>query len=172
MTKANLPEQLERGKPPIVNRDRDRAKFALKAVRKGHSTTMAAQAAGVSRRTLYDWRYKAEEIRRLQEEAPEELPLTPYDSDYLWFLREWEKAELKRKEELLKRIEDAGEDKWQANAWLLERLHPEEFSLRRTVEVADRRREKDVWTVRIGDNIAALGQNGNVEDADYEIIEG
>lgn len=166
-----LDREYERGKPPIINRDRERASFAIKAIEKGHTTTMAAQAADVSRRTLYDWRYKGEEIRRLKEENPDELPLTPYDDDYLWFLRKWEAAELKRKQTLLKKIEDAGDDpkRWTANAWLLERLHPEEFSLKHRVEVANRNDKGDVWTINIGE--ATARKSTETVDADFEIVD-
>lgn len=170
----NLPEKvngIEQGKPPIVSRDRGRAKNALKAISLGHTTKMAAQAAGVSRRTLYEWRYKGEAIRQLKEDSPEELPLTPYDQDYLWFLKAWEKAEYKRKEALLKAIDDAGKTSWQAKAWLAERLYPDEFSKTRKIEVGTAvEGNKEAWSIMIGDETAQIGSGNPVEEADYEIL--
>ena len=167
----NLPDTIpnDKGKPPILVRDKDRVKNVLMAVRKGHSTTMAAQAGGISRRTLYDWREKGEEVRRLMSDNPEELPLTPYDDAYLDFIKKWDKAEYERKEELVRRIDKAGEEKWQANAWLLERLHPEEFSNKKHVTVSGPDRRGDTWTLKIGDKTAALGGD-DIEEADYEIV--
>lgn len=169
----NLPattEHVDMGRPPIVKRDRDRARFAILAISLGHSTTMAAQAAGVSRRTIYSWLTKGKQIRTTIEEYPHLLPLTPFDKDYLWFLKAWEKAEYKRKQELLKRIEEAGEDgKWQANAWLLERLHPDEFSTRREVVISDERKSDEAFTINMGH--AEIVETPEVKDAEFELIE-
>lgn len=131
---------------------------------------MAAQVGGISRRTLYEWIYKGQDIR-LAREADPDAKLTPYDEDYLWFLAKYENAEHSRKRMLLKRIEEAGEDpkKWQANAWLLERLHPEEFSLRSTVRMEAMTGEKEVFTLNIGRPHPAKKEEP--QEADYEIVE-
>lgn len=170
----NLPATtngLEQGRPPIVQRDRDRARFALKAVGLGHSTTMAAQAAGVSRRTIYAWLDKGKQIRELREHFPEASPLTPFDKDYLWFLKGWEKAELKRKAELLSRIDEAAQDgKWQAAAWLAERLHPDEFSTRAQVLVtSDSKKQDEIFTLQMGH--AEIIETPEVREVDFEIVE-
>lgn len=170
----NLPATtngLEQGRPPIVQRDRDRARHALKAVSLGHSTTMAAQATGVSRRTIYAWLDKGRSIRELKEHSPDDLPLTPFDKDYLWFLKGWEKAEYKRKEELLGRIDKASQDgKWQASAWLAERLHPEEFSTRREIKLVDPNTEREeVFTLQMGH--AEVNDVPEIKEVDFEILE-
>lgn len=170
----NLPATtngLEQGRPPIVKRDRERARYAMKAISLGHSTTMAAQAAGVSRRTIYAWLDKGKQIRELKEYFPEQLPLTPFDKDYLWFISGWEKAELKRKAELLKRISDAGGDgKWQADAWLLERLHPDEFSTRRELKVSSDNRNQDAaFTIQMGN--AVIADPIEPKAIDFEIVD-
>lgn len=159
----------EQGLPPVVHRDKDRAKRIIEAISEGQTTKMAAQVGGIARRTLYEWIYKGQEIRELREEDPN-ANLTPYDEDYLWFLYEYELAEHSRKRSLLTRIEKAGEDpkKWQANAWLLERLHPDEFSLRRSVEITDRA-DKQVFTFNIGGPPKRAPKE--VQEADYEIVE-
>lgn len=162
----------EQGRPPIVHRDRERAELIINAIKEGETTTMAAQSGGIARRTLYEWLYKGQEVRAAREENPE-VQITPYDEDYLWFLLQYEIAEHSRKKELVGRIEDAGKDpkKWQANAWLLERLHPEEFSLRSTVSVQSEPVEKQVFTLNIGRPHPQRQNGDSVEDADYEIVE-
>lgn len=157
----------EMGRPPLVRRDRKRVKLMIDAVADGHSTTMVAQAGGVARRTLYEWLYKGQDVREARQYDPE-ARVTPYDDDYLWFLEEWEKAELSRKQELLDRIAEAGKDpkRWQANAWLAERLYPDEFSLRRNVKVEDNS-TKEVFTLTIG----RPHEPGKEIPADYEIVE-
>ncbi len=168
----SLPDTVnsEQGRAPIVNRDRDRARNAILAAEKGHSQTMCAQAAGIARRTLYYWLDKGKQIRQLKEDAPHLLPLTPYDKDYTWFLRAFEKAEIKRKEELLSRIDKAGEKSWQPNAWLLERLHPDEFSTRAHVQVTGSAgNEEKTFTLYMG--TTEVKEDPDIEEADYEVIE-
>lgn len=126
---------------------------------------MAAAIGGISRRTLYEWIYKGREIRELREENPAGQ-LTPYDEDYLWFLTNYELAEIERKTELLRRIEESGKDpkRWQANAWLLERLHPDEFSLRHSVRLEDTG-DKEVFTLSFG------SPPKQIQEADWSIVE-
>jgi transposase len=159
------------GKVPIIRKDRDRAINVIDAIEKGHSTTMAAQAGGISRRTLYDWVDKGEAARDALETDPD-AKLTPFDQEYLWFLEQYEKAQLERKKTLLSRIEDAGSDagKWQANAWLLERLYPDEFSMKRSVSLVSNRNDKQVFTLNMGG--ADLNKKSLPPvDADFEIVE-
>lgn len=163
------------GKVPIIRKDRDRADMVINAIKNGHTTTMAAQAGGISRRTLYDWIDKGVAARDAVETDPD-AKLTPYDQEYLWFLEQYEIAQLERKKTLLARIEDAGADagKWQANAWLLERLYPDEFSMKRSVSLVSNGRDKQVFTFNMGGaDIAPKKLNGDAEpqDADFEIVE-
>lgn len=163
------------GKVPILRKDRDRADMVIDAIRNGHTTTMAAQAGGISRRTLYDWVDKGTAARDAIETDPE-AKLTPNDQEYLWFLEQYEKAQLARKQTLLARIEEAGSDagKWQANAWLLERLYPEEFSMKRSVSLVSNGRDKQVFTLNMGGaDIGHKKLNGDTEttEADFEIVE-
>jgi hypothetical protein len=78
----------------------------LKAVEAGGTLTDAARVAGIGRRTLYDWlEQDTELVERIDE------------------------AKLRRREKLLKRIEQSSEEgDWKAAAWILERTMPEEFS--------------------------------------------
>ena len=139
------------GKVPILRKDRDRAEMVIDAIRQGHTTTMAAQAGGISRRTLYDWIDKGTDARNVIESGLD-TKLTPFDQDYLWFIEQYDMAQLERKKTLLDRIESAGSDagKWQANAWLLERLYPDEFSMKRSVSLVSSGQDKQVFTLNMG----------------------
>jgi hypothetical protein len=160
------------GKVPILVKDRERAEFVITAIRKGNTTTMAAQAGGISRRTLYDWIDKGLAARDAVDTG---IQLTPNDQEYLWFIGMYEQAQLERKQTLLDRIEEAGSDagKWQANAWLLERLYPDEFSLKRSVSLISNNDDKQVFTLNMGGSELKKLKNGNgaTQDADYEIVE-
>ena len=63
------------------------------------------------------------------------------EEDYLYFFELIEKAKPIRKMSLIERIQTAGKSQWQANAWLLERLHPDEFGRKVKVEHSDWRTE-------------------------------
>lgn len=160
------------GKVPILVKDRERAEYVIEAIRRGNTTTMAAQAGGISRRTLYDWIDKGVAAR---DAADTGVMLTPNDQEYLWFIEAYDEAQLERKRELLSRIEEAGSDagKWQANAWLLERLYPEEFSLKRSVSLVSNSDDKQVFTLNMGGSDLKQLKNGNSEpaDADFEIVD-
>ncbi len=159
------------GKVPIIRKDRERAETVIKAIGDGHTTTMAAQAGGIARRTLYDWIDKGQDARHAISVDPE-AQLTPYDQEYLWFLEQYETAQLERKRTLLARIEAAGSDagKWQANAWLLERLYPDEFSMKRSVSLVSNGNNKQVFTLDMGGRPKqkALPEP---QDADFEIVD-
>ena len=161
------------GKVPIIRKDRERAEIIIKAIGDGFTTTMAAQAGGIARRTLYDWIYKGTDARDALESNPD-THLTPYDTEYLWFLEQYELAQLARKKTLLSRIEAAGSDagKWQANAWLLERLYPDEFSMKRSVSLVSNGDDKQVFTLNMGAQPKKqIRVPKEVTEADFEIVD-
>lgn len=82
------------------------------AIDKGGTITDAAEAAGVGRRTIYDWLEQDEDFR-----------------DFI------ELAKLGRRKRLLERIEKRTDEDWRAAAWILERTMPEEFGKNATVHV-------------------------------------
>lgn len=176
LAKTSQDKEKTQGRPPIVHRDRARARRIIKALTDGATMDMAAKRGGVSRRTLYEWLYKGQDVRDAREIDPE-ARLTPYDDDYLWFIEAYEAAETQMKETLLRRIFEAGDDpkKWQANAWILERRWPDEFALRQVVRNDDARR--GVFTLNIGGATPQSKKltNGDaekeIEVADYEIAD-
>ena len=82
------------------------------AIRLGATYKLAAQYAGISEVTLYDWIKKANE--------------NP-DSPYGVFLHAINEAEGKAALTSLSKIQKASERDWRAAAWLLERRHPESY---------------------------------------------
>lgn len=88
----------------------------------------------IHRSTAFDWRNWGDEIvLKLGDKNPDRLPVKKrllYD-----FSIGCAKAAARRKRKLLGVIHDATVTSWQAGAWLLERLHPEEFVVRTKSEV-------------------------------------
>jgi hypothetical protein len=87
----------------------------LKVVKEGLPRKLAAQAAGISERSLY---YFLAAARR------GESPVA------VQFLQQLKKARADGIRERVKRITQAAKKHWQADAWALERLEPAHFSLR------------------------------------------
>jgi hypothetical protein len=106
---------------------------------------------------------RGREIRDGREADPD-FSINEFDDDYIWFLESVEDAEAEIQTFLMARIYDAGEKRWQANAWLLERRWPEEYSLRTTVQHKADNKE-DEWTVNIG-----AATHSKIVEADYKII--
>jgi len=76
----------------------------------------AAQANGIAERTLYDWLKMGEEHQQ-----------SGIDSDYSTFLQDIKKAEMQRIREHTDMIA-AKPERWQADAWILERRWHKHFS--------------------------------------------
>ena len=167
---------IARGRVPMVTSDRQLASKIIDSIEKGHTISIAASHGGVSRRTVHNWlQHGREAVLAREAETPQEL--TPYDSDYVWFFFEFEKAGAVAREFLLDRIIAAGEKSWQASAWVLERRWPEEFSTRRQIEVKETKREHRHITIDIGGRPDKLGTSEklaleeSIEEADYEILD-
>lgn len=88
----------------------------VKAVREGFAYKHAAEKAGVSERTLYDWLAKGREE-----------PDTPHAQ----FSQDIKNAAAEFAGECVANIKAASLDEWQAAAWLLERKHPDQFAAER-----------------------------------------
>lgn len=110
----------------------------------GLSWTRSAAKVGLSHTTMQTWRARAE--------TGEE----PYAS----FLAACEKARTEWVERQLASIEVAGEDSWQARAWLLERTEPDDFGRRDRIE-ADVR--ADVKTEHSGEVAVTVSPRDLVE---------
>jgi hypothetical protein len=117
------------------------AKRIADAVRLGAPWYLAAQAGGVGRSTLREWKAKGD--------AGEE----PYAA----FLARLKSAEAEAATEALRVIQNAATNgTWQASAWLLERRYPKSFARRdaRAVQPA-----------------ASLGTSASVSGDDVELFE-
>ena len=92
----------------------------VNALAAGAAVKAAAGAAGISERTYYLWRERGE-----QEGA---------DEAFLQFLQRTTRAREQGKVALTASIRKAAAEDWRAAAWLLERLEPEAWALKRRLE--------------------------------------
>ncbi|MEM7345428.1 MAG: hypothetical protein AAF485_14400 [Chloroflexota bacterium] len=136
-----------------------------KNIAMGLSNRDAMAVAGVSESAFYNWIQRGEqEIRRVAE-APTRRKVKDKELPFVDFVEAIKKAEPQRKQVLISIIQksarggaqhtetkekyEAGNEtptektittktrpsEWQAAAWLLERLHPEEFGRRQTIDL-------------------------------------
>ena len=87
---------------------KDRKERVIKAIQAGCTYEMAADYAGVSRKTLWTWLRKGEEDG---------------DKTYETFLHDLKKAEIDGAITHLGNIQHASVKDWKASAWMLERRH-------------------------------------------------
>lgn len=105
-----------RGQPPKLTSKVQTA--IVKALAAGVPRRFAALAADVSERTLYNWLARGRRESR---------------GTYFQFLQAVKKAEAEAVAARVARIaRAAGKGSWQADAWWLERRHPEDFALNRS----------------------------------------
>ena len=78
--------------------------------RKGYTNTQICQACDISEETFYRWQ-RGDELEGLAYELCEGL----------------KKAEADKQAAILAKIEEHGQEHWQALAWYMERLWPERF---------------------------------------------
>ena len=94
----------------------------------GSSLEVAARAAGVARRTLQRWLAAGVEA----EAAAEQRELNEREQAYLDLREAAEEARARAQVRALATIQKAALDgSWQAAAWFLERVFPDEFSTKR-----------------------------------------
>ena len=89
----------------------------LAAVRTGCPYKFAAEAAGISARTLHEW------LRH----GKEDISLKKHTSTFAVLLRDIKGAEAQGIAYRLRIIQRASKKQWQAAAWTLERVHPAHF---------------------------------------------
>ena len=92
----------------------------------GCTLEVAAQAVGVNRRTIQTWLSVGREARDLDEQGAK---LTPRQVECLGLLEAEQAARAELRVKALASIQKAAlTGTWQAGAWLLERLFPDEYA--------------------------------------------
>ncbi|MDR1820706.1 MAG: hypothetical protein LBR15_10740 [Methanobrevibacter sp.] len=91
-----------------------------KNLEEGHTIKGATTLAGINKDTYYRWMKKGKEEKK---------------GIYYNFHARINEAMEYRKFKLIQNIENHSEKSWQAAAWLLERVYPEEFSLKQEFKV-------------------------------------
>jgi transposase len=102
------------------------------ALRQGSYQVVAAQKAGIGRRTLVRWMQRGEMEEARREEG---FPADPDEEKYLQFKKDVEIARAQAEVDAVKCVSDAGRiGTWQAAAWYLERSFPQRWGKTREVE--------------------------------------
>ena len=126
------------------------------AIEMGLTKTLAASYAGVSRDSMRAWRLKGEQDIE-----------NDIDSPFAEFVHRMEMARARRAAKWLKNISLAGQNQWQANAWLLERTERDSFGLNNVEESHEHEDKKGHATLeeRV-DRIAQLLETARTRSAD------
>jgi len=82
---------------------------------------------GISETSFYTWRRKGD--AELKRRGAKDAKSDPNAEPYVQFTQSIKGAIPRRKRKLLNMIYKHAEIEWVAAAWLLERMHPDEFSL-------------------------------------------
>ncbi len=116
--------------------------IGIRIARDGSTQKEAALLTGISESVFYRWmtRGRKERIRLegLGVEKDDKGRANPDELPYLELFEVVIRAIPLRKALLVERIRKAGQDprNWTANAWLLERLHPDEFGRKTRLEIS------------------------------------
>ena len=118
--------------------------FLFEKISTGSTVKAACAMAVLTESSYYSWMARGQkEAKRL--ELDNTYPIEK-ETIYLDFMESMKKAIPFRKDILMQRIIIAGEENWQANAWMLERLHPDEYGKRTIVKI-------ETWETEIIDLI-------------------
>lgn len=107
-----------------------------RAIAEGLSTKDTCALVEIDPTTFYRWFNDGEEEIKRLDALPhdwDENDINPHLVNYVLFNNAVKKAIPMRKLALINKIRLA--DEWQSKAWLLERLHPEEFGKRTVVKI-------------------------------------
>lgn len=141
-------------RPLLLLRDASITKNIAGLIAAGNPVKAACWATGVSEATFYLWQEKGEAIAREIEAAddPEaaRAGLDEASAAYLEFYEAIKRARGAAIASRIKVIRQAADDgTWQAAAWWLERMYPDEFGRRERIEVKDDRAVRDPLAERV-----------------------
>lgn len=109
-------------RPLILNEETQKA--VIDALLGGNYLETAAQYAGISRATLFEWLRKGREAQAAIEKGE---PLPPNGALYADFLDAVEGAQARAEVQTVAIIRKASLESWQAAAWWLERTRPRKY---------------------------------------------
>lgn len=103
-------------------------------IKRGARITAACQLLEISRRTYYDWNERGLTLLdEIEDKTRQRKNLTKNQKLYIKFHQDVGKAFVERELSLIAKIEDS--DKWQAQAWILERQFREHYAPRRYLDI-------------------------------------
>lgn len=173
---AELPEDYNdrnHGQPPYFVKYDGLLERILESLEMGGTQEDSALAAGVSGDTFRQWLRRGRRAREKLEAGKLPETLGYWDPYYISLVEIMETKEAEYKIMLLKRIQKAGEDQWQPNAWILERRWSDEFSTRKRVSHEGHDGGAVKFTLDLGEKTEDVvrAKSQPVEEADYEIEE-
>jgi hypothetical protein len=119
------------GRRPLILNQAIQDKI-VDAILGGNYLETAAQFAGVSRATLFDWLAKG---REAQAQIQKEQELIPNGQLYADFLDAVESAQARAEVQAVASLRKAGLEHWQATAWWLERSRPRKYGRLERTEI-------------------------------------
>lgn len=172
-----LPESYDdtvHGPPPYFVRYEGMVEKIISVLEMGGTQDDAAVLAGISKDTLKQWLRRGRRSReKLQEQG--EVALTGYwDKAYISLVEMIETKDAEQRLELLQRIKYAGEESWQANAWILERVHGFTTGKNVTHKHVGEDGGAIRFTLDLGErseSVAAALEAGDAIEAEYEEID-
>jgi hypothetical protein len=112
----------------------------MREISEGCSYVNACQMSGLDESTFHKWKKEGDLILKQLEEAENKgkfkIALTKREKFLIQFVQSLVLARAKGISRNLKRINNAADSQWQAAAWLLERMDPENFGRKDKHELA------------------------------------
>ena len=173
---APLPEEYDdtqHGPPPYFIKYEGMIEKMCEVMDIGGTQEDAAAFGGISVDTFRHWLRRGRKIREAYEAEGEEALTGFWDREYIALVELFELKDAEERLELLSKIKSAGEDQWQANAWLLERKHG--FTTSNTVkhEHSGPGGGPVKFTLDLGDKTEDVNRaiEAPVEEADWDLLE-
>jgi Xaa-Pro aminopeptidase len=112
----------------------ERRDVIVKALEAGNYDEVAAQAAGVSKASFYNWLKRGEAELERVESAPN-ARMRQSERPFVDFLDAVTRARAQAEPEMVARIKELGQQDWRALAWFLERRFSGRWANRQRIEL-------------------------------------
>lgn len=149
-----------RGRPSKLTDET--VKKLMEAIIDGNTYEAACNYAGISYSVFADWVRKGEEYTKMLEGGQKGIRW-----EFINFLKELNRAKAEAEVNLVKKIKEAGDKDWRANAFLLERRNPEQWAKKVFLNEESNREIKIIFEDEDADNNEEEDDSGD-RDKDEE----